>query len=190
MRVAWQFSGYSRLYQQFLGWAEVILALLLPRHTATLGALLSIVVLANMFAISPFFDVCVKLNSGLYLAGAVLIFLQDTGRLWHFFIQNRPLLPRAVATNWFSYAPRPAHLPRPDRGAGGGLAGAGRAGGGRGAHVCAVPGHYPAHRRVAAAPSRVLAGRPLAAAGARRFGLPHPALPAGRAAYHPQPALS
>ncbi|MGI4869849.1 MAG: hypothetical protein ACRYFX_01585 [Janthinobacterium lividum] len=102
MRVAWQFFDYSRPYQQFLGWAEVVPALLLlPRRTATLGALLSMVVLANVFAINVFFDVCVKLNSGLYLAAATLIFLQDTARLWHFFLGNRPVAPRRVATDWF-----------------------------------------------------------------------------------------
>lgn len=35
MRVAWMFFGYSQPYQQFLGWAEVVPALLLlPRRTA------------------------------------------------------------------------------------------------------------------------------------------------------------
>jgi uncharacterized membrane protein YphA (DoxX/SURF4 family) len=102
MRVAWQFFGYSRPYQQFLGWAEVVPALLLlSRRFATLGALLAIVVLANVFALNIFFDVCVKLNSGLYLAAALLIFLQDTGRLWQFFISNQPITPRRVATDWF-----------------------------------------------------------------------------------------
>jgi uncharacterized membrane protein YphA (DoxX/SURF4 family) len=102
MRVAWQFFGYSRPYQQFLGWAEVVPGLLLlPRRLATLGALLSIVVLANVFALNIFFDVCVKLNSGLYLGAALLIFLQDTGRLWQFFISNQPIAPRRVATDWF-----------------------------------------------------------------------------------------
>jgi hypothetical protein len=102
MRVAWQFFGYSRTYQQFLGWAEVVPAvLLLSRRLATLGALLAIVVLTNVFALNIFFDVCVKLNSGLYLAAALLIFLQDTGRLWQFFISNQPIAPRRVATDWF-----------------------------------------------------------------------------------------
>jgi len=102
MRVAWQFFGYSRSYQQFLGWAEVVPALLLlPRRTATLGALLTIVVMANVFAINIFFDVSVKLMSVLYLAAALLIFLQDTGRLWQFFIANQPVAPRRVATDWF-----------------------------------------------------------------------------------------
>jgi len=102
MRVAWQFFGYSRPYQQFLGWAEVLPSLLLlPRRTATLGALLMIVVMTNVFAINIFFDVSVKLMSGLYLASALLIFLQDTGRLWRFFITNQPVGPRRVATDWF-----------------------------------------------------------------------------------------
>jgi len=76
MRVAWLFFGYSQPYQQFLAWAEVVPALLLlPRRTATLGALLAITVMANVFALNIFFDICVKLQSGLYLASALLIFL-------------------------------------------------------------------------------------------------------------------
>ncbi|GAA4350121.1 hypothetical protein GCM10023185_07550 [Hymenobacter saemangeumensis] len=102
MRVAWQFFGYSRPYQQFLGWAEVVASLLLlPRRTATLGALLMLVVMGNVFAINLFFDVSVKLMSGLYLAAALLILLQDTGRLWYFFIGNQPVPSRRVATDWF-----------------------------------------------------------------------------------------
>ena len=102
MRVAWQFFGYSRGYQQFLGWGEIVPALLLlPRRTASLGALLAVVVMANVFAINLFFDVCVKLGSGLYLAYSLFILLQETGRLWHFFIGQRPLRPRRVATDWF-----------------------------------------------------------------------------------------
>ena len=102
MRVAWQFFGYSRGYQQFLGWGEVVPALLLlPRRTASLGALLAVVVMANVLAINIFFDVCVKLGAGLYLAYSLFILLQETGRLWHFFIGRQPLLPRRVATDWF-----------------------------------------------------------------------------------------
>jgi hypothetical protein len=43
MRVAWAFFGYSRGYQEFLGWGEVVPALLLLfRRTALLGALMSL----------------------------------------------------------------------------------------------------------------------------------------------------
>lgn len=106
MRVAWMFFGYSQPYQQFLGWAEVVPALLLlPRRTATLGALLTITVMANVFALNVFFDICVKLQSGLYLASALLIFLQDTRRLWQFFFGNGPVPPRRVATDWFESRP-------------------------------------------------------------------------------------
>jgi uncharacterized membrane protein YphA (DoxX/SURF4 family) len=90
MRVAWAFFGYSKGYQMFLGWGEVIPALLLLfRRTALIGALLMVVVMTNVWLINIFFDVCVKLNSFTYLAVAAYILLQYGGRLWKFFFTNQ-----------------------------------------------------------------------------------------------------
>ncbi|GAB3523403.1 DoxX family protein [Emticicia fontis] len=90
MRVAWAFFGYSKGYQIFLGWGEVIPAfLLLFRRTALLGALLMVVVMLNVWLVNIFFDVCVKLNSFTYLAVATYIFLQYSNRLWKFFFTNK-----------------------------------------------------------------------------------------------------
>jgi hypothetical protein len=95
MRVAWAFFGYSRSYQIFLGWAEVIPAvLLLFRRTTLLGALLLFTVLFNVFLLNIFFDVCVKLNSGLYAVLSLYIMLQDAPRLWNFFFTDKGVLPR------------------------------------------------------------------------------------------------
>ncbi|MBX7127397.1 MAG: hypothetical protein K1X47_17005 [Cyclobacteriaceae bacterium] len=100
MRVAWAFFGYSRGYQMFLGWGEVIPALLLLfRRTSLLGALLMLVVMLNVFLINIFFDVCVKLNSGLYTVLSLFILLQHTPRLWNFFIANR-MTPPTMADVW------------------------------------------------------------------------------------------
>ncbi|WP_234733785.1 hypothetical protein [Tellurirhabdus bombi] len=89
MRMAWAFFGYSRGYQMFLGWGEVIPALLLLfRRTATMGALAMFVVMLNVFVINIFFDVCVKLNSGLYMVLALHILLNDSHRLWLAFFTN------------------------------------------------------------------------------------------------------
>jgi len=95
MRVAWAFFGYSKGYQEFLGWGEVIPGiLLLFRRTTLLGAILAFTVMLNVFLINIFFDVCVKLNSGIYAALALYIMLQETGRLWNFFFTNRITGPR------------------------------------------------------------------------------------------------
>jgi hypothetical protein len=95
MRVAWAFFGYSRGYQEFLGWGEVIPGvLLLFKRTTLLGAILAFTVMLNVFLINIFFDVCVKLNSGIYAALSLYILLQETGRLWNFFFTNRITGPR------------------------------------------------------------------------------------------------
>lgn len=94
MRVAWAFFGYSKGYQEFLGWAEVIPALLLFfRRTTLLGAILMFTVMLNVFLINIFFDVCVKLNSGIYTVLALYIMMQSTSRLWTFFFTNRVTMP-------------------------------------------------------------------------------------------------
>lgn len=92
MRVAWAFFGYSREYQMFLGWGEVIpAALLLFRRTMLIGSILMFAVMLNVFLINIFFDVCVKLNSGIYTVLALYLMLQETGRLWKFFFANQPV---------------------------------------------------------------------------------------------------
>lgn len=97
MRVAWQFFGYSRGYQQFLGWGEVLPAvLLLFRRTRTLGAFIATVVMLNVFVVNVFFDVCVKIGSGSYLLFALLLLAQDVDRLWRFFIGHRPVALRSL----------------------------------------------------------------------------------------------
>lgn len=94
MRIAWAFFGYSKGYQIFLGWGEVIPALLLLfRRTTLIGALLMVVVLLNVWLINIFFDVCVKLNSFTYLAVAFYILLQYGSRLWKFFFTNLEVPP-------------------------------------------------------------------------------------------------
>jgi uncharacterized membrane protein YphA (DoxX/SURF4 family) len=56
MRVAWAFFGYSKGYQEFLGWGEVIPAvLLLFRRTTLIGALMMFIVILNVFLVNIFF---------------------------------------------------------------------------------------------------------------------------------------
>ncbi len=94
MRVAWTFFGYSRGYQMFLGWGEMLPAiLLLFRRTTLLGAIVAAIVMLNVFCINVFFEVCLKLNSGLYFSLAMFLVLQQTPRLWRFFISNQEVMP-------------------------------------------------------------------------------------------------
>jgi len=94
MRVAWTFFGYSKGYQMFLGWGEIIPGiLLLFRRTALLGALISLIVMLNVFLINVFFDVCLKLNSGLYMSLSLYLLLQNFDRLWNFFFANKIAVP-------------------------------------------------------------------------------------------------
>ncbi len=98
MRVAWTFFGYSKGYQMFLGWGEMIPGLLLLfRRTALLGALISLIVMLNVFLINVFFDVCLKLNSGLYMSLSSYLLLQNFERLWNFFFANKIALPETHA---------------------------------------------------------------------------------------------
>jgi uncharacterized membrane protein YphA (DoxX/SURF4 family) len=74
MRLAWVFVGYSTPYTVFSGLAEAIGgALLLWRRTATLGAVLLIVVMSNVVLLNFCYDIPVKLYSSQILIMAGLI---------------------------------------------------------------------------------------------------------------------
>ncbi|MBK9015490.1 MAG: hypothetical protein IPM82_16285 [Saprospiraceae bacterium] len=94
MRVAWTFFGYSEGYQMLLGWAEAVPALLLLfRRTSLLGAILMAPVLVNVVAVNIFFDVCVKLNSSIYLGISIFLIVIEFDRLWAFFIAEKAVPP-------------------------------------------------------------------------------------------------
>lgn len=92
MGLAWTFMGFSDGYNWFTGGAEVLGGLLLFfRRTTTLGALVSIGVMANVVAMNFCFDIPVKLYStNLLLMGGFLLAL-DGGRALDFFLRNRPV---------------------------------------------------------------------------------------------------
>ena len=79
----------------YLGWGELVPAvMLLFRRTTLIGAFFMLIVMLNVFLVNIFFDVCVKLNSGLYMVLAFYIVVQEFGRLWNFFIANKITGPR------------------------------------------------------------------------------------------------
>jgi len=94
MALAWIFFGYSSAYNYFMGFAEVSCALLLFfRRTTLLGALLTLMVSANIMAINYCYDVPVKILSTTLVVMSIFIIAQDAQRLFSFFFFNRIILP-------------------------------------------------------------------------------------------------
>jgi len=94
MGLAWTFIGYSKGYNYFTGFGEIISALLLLfRRTSSLGAILALVVAGNIMAINYCFDVPVKLLSTVLVAMSLFLLLQDRRRMINIFIRNKPAEP-------------------------------------------------------------------------------------------------
>lgn len=102
MGVLWSFMGASIPYIIFAGSAEVAGGLLLLfRRTATLGALVSAAVLANVVALNFCYDVPVKLYSSNLLMMAIFLAAPDAKRLIHVLVLNRPAPPRDLSAPRF-----------------------------------------------------------------------------------------
>jgi uncharacterized membrane protein YphA (DoxX/SURF4 family) len=97
MDLLWTFMGASRGYCIFAGCVEVLGGILLfvPRLT-TLGGLLGIVAMSNVFAINLLYDVPVKLYSLHLLLMCAFLVLPDARRLADFLILNRAAEPAAI----------------------------------------------------------------------------------------------
>jgi uncharacterized membrane protein YphA (DoxX/SURF4 family) len=90
MSVLWWSIGASPAYEIFAGSAEVLggLLLLLP-VTATLGALVCLMDLIQVFMLNMTYDVPVKLFSFHLILLALFLLAPDFGRLANFFLTNR-----------------------------------------------------------------------------------------------------
>lgn len=107
MGLAWTFLGYSKGYNYFMGFAEIIGGmLLLFRKSTTFGALFSMTVTCNIVAINFCFDVPVKLYSSSLLAMAVFIAAPEISRLYQFFFNRKTISLKSHAytfkTKWKS----------------------------------------------------------------------------------------
>jgi uncharacterized membrane protein YphA (DoxX/SURF4 family) len=92
----WTFMAASKPYTIFAGFGEVLAGvLLLVPQLATLGALVAIGVMANVFALNMSYDVPVKLASFHYLLMAAFLVLPDAQRLLNVLVLNRTAAPRA-----------------------------------------------------------------------------------------------
>lgn len=94
MGLLWTFMAYSKGYQLFGGLAEVLGGLLLLfRRTITLGALICVGVLMNIFAMNVFYDVPVKIYSFWLMLIGIYLLSDDAKRLWQFFVLNQATQP-------------------------------------------------------------------------------------------------
>lgn len=101
MGLAWTYMGYSDTYTWFAGAMEVLGgALLLYRRTATLGALVSMAVMTNVFMMNMGYDIPVKLFSFNLLIMAAFISLPDIQRLVNVLLLNRPTSPREISLDF------------------------------------------------------------------------------------------
>jgi hypothetical protein len=90
MGLAWNFMGYSKGYNYFTGIAELSCGLLFFRKTSALGAIIALVVTANIMAINYCFDVPVKLLSTALVLMSLFLLSRDFSRFTNFFILNKP----------------------------------------------------------------------------------------------------
>ncbi|SHM50406.1 hypothetical protein [Mucilaginibacter sp. OK098] len=102
MGLAWTYMGYSKAFNYFTGFAEVLTGLLLfSRKTSTLGAIVGFVVAANIMAINYCFDVPVKLLATTLVIMCFFLMLRDAGRLINFFFKNKEALPSNLTPHRF-----------------------------------------------------------------------------------------
>jgi hypothetical protein len=97
MALLWYFMMYSRPYSFFGGVMELgVVALLAFRRTATLGALLCLVVMTNVAVLNYAYGVPVKLYSTMIVASAAVLLLYDSRRLIAVFVKNEAVPAAAV----------------------------------------------------------------------------------------------
>jgi hypothetical protein len=102
MGLAWTYMGYSTGFNYFTGMAELSCGLLLFfRKTATLGAIVGLVVAGNIMAINYAFDVPVKLLSTILVAMCLYLLSKDAIRLINFFFLNKVAQPANLGPHTF-----------------------------------------------------------------------------------------
>ncbi len=101
MGLLWTFMGVSTPYTVFAGAMEVLGGVLLFfRRTTTLGALVTITVMTNVFMLNMCYDVPVKQYSLHLLLMAVFLLVPDLGRLANVLVLHRPTQPASLAPPW------------------------------------------------------------------------------------------
>ncbi len=107
MGLLWSSIGISPAYEMFTGCAELVggFLLIFPR-TVTLGALICLADMIQVFVLNMTYDVCVKLLSLQLIVMSLLLLSTDIGQLFKLFFRNQPAaltraqpLFRSVRTN-------------------------------------------------------------------------------------------
>jgi uncharacterized membrane protein YphA (DoxX/SURF4 family) len=94
MGLAWTNMGYSISYNYFAGVAELLAGvLLLSRRTTTIGALVCLGVMTNVFMINMGYDVPVKLLSFNTILMCLFLISKDAARLANLFFFNKTVPP-------------------------------------------------------------------------------------------------
>jgi hypothetical protein len=106
MTMLWTLLGMNHMYERVCGTVETVAALLLLwRRTALSGAVLAVIVMANIVLFDVFFDVPVRLYATALLLMALTLIAPDAQALLRFFFTRTPSTP---STTWgLSAAPRP-----------------------------------------------------------------------------------
>lgn len=96
MATLWYSVGASKAYEIFAGSAETLggILLIIPR-TATLGALVCLADLTQVFALNMTYDVPVKLFSFQLILFALFLLAPEAGRVLNFFFTDRAVAPSA-----------------------------------------------------------------------------------------------
>ena len=98
MGVLWSFVGASPAYETVVGCAELLggVLLMFPR-TVTLGALVCLADMAQIFLLNMTYDVPVKLLSLHLIMVSLLLLGPEMDRLTNFFLLNKPVEPSSPA---------------------------------------------------------------------------------------------
>lgn len=90
----WVFVGASTPYQMFTGWAEMLAGLLLiVPQTTTLGALVALADMAQVFVLNATYDFGLKQISFHLIVIALFLLVPELRRLAAVFVWNRPAQP-------------------------------------------------------------------------------------------------
>jgi uncharacterized membrane protein YphA (DoxX/SURF4 family) len=103
MGLEWSYMGYSTPYNLFAGIAELLGGLLLLcRRTTTIGALVCLAAMTNVFMVNIGYDVPVKLLSFNTILMCLFLLGKDIQRLTDFFILNRVAPPSDLSFPHFN----------------------------------------------------------------------------------------
>ncbi|PHS63440.1 MAG: hypothetical protein COB12_09075 [Flavobacterium sp.] len=92
MGLAWTFMGHSLYYNIFIGFAEIIGAILLIfRKTVTLGSIFIMGVMSNVLMMNLTYDIPVKLVSAHIILMALVLLSVNGKRVFDFFFENKTI---------------------------------------------------------------------------------------------------